>query len=448
LTQYLLDIITKYLMNYKLKLKNPLIISVLKDISILTSGVLIAQTIPILLQPILKRQFAPEEFGIYDIYFRLVSLFSVLITFRYERAIVLSKTKLEAYSLTSMIFIITTLFLIITESIILIFNDFWIEIFNIPQNRSYVLYLFPLTAYFYSITITLHFLFIFRKKMNRVSSNKILRRLFEGGSQISFGILKKHYGLVLGDIIGNLCSLLHAASFSYELLKYLKSYSRVKFNRGIAILKLHSDFPKYSLISNLLNTFVLSALTFQVLSKFNIQDVGFMELTQRVLIIPSAIMGVSLGQVLLQRSAESFNKFVTFNSIIKLYFIISIIIIVPYLLIFFFLGEDIFKLFFGSQWVVSARYSSYLLVSTGIMFIASPLGQILIGLNKIRLNSIWEYFKFLLIISLFLIPFKDIDSYLRAYNLMVCLAYLVYLIIIFISLKKYNNSIKLLKNSD
>ena len=58
---------------------------IFKDLSFLMGGTFIAQLIPILLQPVLKRLFTVEEFGVFDIYFRSVGLLAIVFSLKYEQ---------------------------------------------------------------------------------------------------------------------------------------------------------------------------------------------------------------------------------------------------------------------------------------------------------------------------------------------------------------------------
>ncbi len=62
-----------------------------KNTSILVSGTALAQLIPILLQPILRRFYSPEVFGAYSVYLSLVGILYVLSSLRYEMAIPLPR---------------------------------------------------------------------------------------------------------------------------------------------------------------------------------------------------------------------------------------------------------------------------------------------------------------------------------------------------------------------
>ncbi|HOY73393.1 MAG TPA: oligosaccharide flippase family protein, partial [Tenuifilaceae bacterium] len=69
---------------------------ILQNASILVSGTILAQAIPILLQPFLRRYFSPHDFGVYSVYSSLIGILLVISSFRYEQAIVLPKRNRDA----------------------------------------------------------------------------------------------------------------------------------------------------------------------------------------------------------------------------------------------------------------------------------------------------------------------------------------------------------------
>ena len=154
----------------------------------------------------------------------------------------------------------------------------------------------PVSAFFLASTISISFFLIREKKFSESASLKIARRIPEGITQSALGINGNMNGLVIGDLLGNI------ASFTYGIIRLTKNEFKLAFpsKRNVFYnLKKYSAFPKYALLSNMLNTFVMSALTFQVFSKFTLKDVGYMELTQKILTIPTAFIGMAVGQVIL-----------------------------------------------------------------------------------------------------------------------------------------------------
>ncbi len=412
---------------------------IFKDLSFLMGGTFIAQLIPILLQPLLKRLFTVEEFGVFDIYFRSVGLLAIVFSLKYEKAIILSKTKKDSVSIYLGIILLGTLIFLLTELALIVLSSFGVRLSAIPEEYSLIIYLIPLSALFFLINLSSQLMFIRQKRFVASSSLKIYRRSSEGLIQAGSGAAGKFWGLPLGEAAG---------SFTAALIGFLRLRRVIHQDLPTDLLasikknaKKYAEFPKYAFASNLLNTFVLSALTFQIFAKFSLQEVGYAELAQRMLAVPSALIGVSLGQLILQRFSEAFNKKASVKKLFSGFFVFGILIAIPFFITIYFWGPKLFGWVFGEQWTVSGDYAKYLVSSWSLLIIISPLGQILIGLHRIKINSFWEIGKFLIIVSLFVIDFESITSYLKVYNLLLIFIYLSYLIVIIWNIRKYEKTI-------
>jgi len=412
---------------------------IFKDLSFLMGGTFIAQLIPILLQPVLKRLFTVEEFGVFDIYFRSVGLLAIVFSLKYEKAIILSKNKGDSVSIYLGIIMLGTISFLITELVLVVLASFGVEFKGIPEAYSLVVYLVPLSALFFTVNLASQLMFIRQKRFIASSSQKIFRRGSEGLIQTGSGFAGKFWGLPLGETAGSFtAALIGLLRLRKDLLRDMPQnlLKSIKENA-----KKYAEFPKYAFISNLLNYFVLSALTFQIFAKFSLQEVGYAELTQKMLAVPSALIGVSLGQLILQRFSEAYNKRVSVTKLFAGFLLFGILVAVPFFITIFFWGPEIFSWVFGGQWEMSGIFARYLVSSWSLLIIISPLGQVLIGLHKIKINSFWEIGKFLIIVSLFAIDFADISSYLKVYNLLLIFIYLSYLIVILWNIRNYEKTI-------
>jgi len=413
---------------------------IFKDLSFLMGGTFIAQLIPILLQPVLKRLFTVEEFGVFDIYFRSVGLLAIVFSLKYEKAIILSKTNKDAVSIYLGILLLGTVSFLITELVLIVLSSVGVEFKGIPESYSLVIYLIPFSALFFTINLSSQLLFIHQKRFMASSSLKIYRRGSEGLIQTGSGAAGKFWGLPLGEAAG---------SFTAALIGFLRLRKALRQDLPEDLLasikrnaKKYAEFPKYAFVSNLLNTFVLSALTFQIFAKFSLQEVGYAELTQRMLAVPSALIGVSLGQLILQRFSEAYNKSASVLRLFSGFLVFGILVAIPFFATIYFWGPEIFGWVFGKEWTLSGTYATFLVSSWSLLIIISPLGQILIGLHKIKINSFWEIGKFLIIVSLFAFEFDTITDYLKVYNLLLIFIYLSYLIIILWNILKYERAIQ------
>lgn len=417
--------------------------SLYKNISILISGTVIAQVIPIAIQPFLKRIFTPEDFGIFDIYLRILGILFVVYALKYDMGVVLPKNRVKAQALLIISILAALIFSVITLLIIVLFNEPILNILDIDSKYSFILYLLPFSTLFFSLYNSINYLLIRDKMFVASSINKVSRRTIEGGIQLGMGLgfsgIMKTSGLFIGDLVGNIAYFVSSYIQSFRGFKFDKRLFNYHFLRSVA--KEYSDLPKYNLLPELLNSFFSASLTFIVLAKFDIIEVGYLEATQRLLAVPSAFISVSLGQVILQRVSESvINKNKIMPDLKKLVLMMSLISI-AFIVFISFLGPLSFKLFLGETFEKSGVYAQYLIAYFAISFLFSAFGQVLIALKEFRINAIWQIGKFFVIYSLFWFPFEDIRTFLLTYSFIGTIVYLIYGLIIFKKATKYDSTI-------
>ena len=417
--------------------------SLYKNISILISGTVIAQVIPIAIQPFLKRIFTPEDFGIFDIYLRILGILFVVYALKYDMGVVLPKNRVKAQALLIISILAALIFSVITLLIIVLFNEPILNILDIDSKYSFILYLLPFSTLFFSLYNSINYLLIRDKMFVASSINKVSRRTIEGGIQLGMGLgfsgIMKTSGLFIGDLVGNIAYFVSSYIQSFRGFKFDKRLFNYHFLRSVA--KEYSDLPKYNLLPELLNSFFSASLTFIVLAKFDIIEVGYLEATQRLLAVPSAFISVSLGQVILQRVSESvINKNKIMPDLKKLVLMMSLISI-AFIVFILFLGPLSFKLFLGETFEKSGVYAQYLIAYFAISFLFSAFGQVLIALKEFRINAIWQIGKFFVIYSLFWFPFEDIRTFLLTYSFIGTIVYLIYGLIIFKKATKYDSTI-------
>ena len=179
----------------------------LRNTSILISGTALAQLIPILLQPVLRRFFSPEIFGAYSVYLSLIGILIVISSFRYELAIILPRKDKEAAGVFFLALIVNLIFNILLLLIIILWKTKILLFLNLSETFADYLYLVPLGTFLFSTYQSINYWLIRKKKFFPISLNKFLRRGFEGSSQIGFKFMKISHGLIYGDIIGQVDSL-------------------------------------------------------------------------------------------------------------------------------------------------------------------------------------------------------------------------------------------------
>ena len=360
------------------------------------SGTMLAQIISICATPIISRFFSPAEFGYYGQYMSIVSIVAVLVTGRYELAIMLPDDDDEAKHLATLSAIITVIVSFMSLFVIFLMNSLHISYIEDPV----FLYLIPfhLLAFgFYQISLY----WIYRYKQYKTYSIATpLQSILTTGFNIGFGVISAgKLGLIATAVIVQYsAAVMLGRRFIVDLIfKDLRgSVEPIK-----KVMLKYIDYPKKSLVSALLNVSSYQVEYFLLPVLFSLYEVGYYYLINKIAHIPQRLLGSATWQVFL---SESRGKETT--EVFKLMYhyqkkMISIITLPVFSS--FFIFADAWKLIFGQAWegaipffyptmvashmnIVVASFSLFIIINrpdaemvvNGGLFIAK-IGAILIG---------------------------------------------------------------------
>ncbi|MEI7595031.1 MAG: oligosaccharide flippase family protein [Bacteroidota bacterium] len=409
-----------------------------KNTTTLMLGTILAQLIPILLQPILRRIFSPEEFGAFSVYQSLIGIFTMFVTLRYDLAIVLPKKEKTAANLLFLSFGLNLIISTILFFVLLIFGDPIAILLDFPSSHRVFMYFVPLGVFMFCFYQSINYWLIRKKAFVASAANKVSRRAAEGIIQTGSGFAKISGGLIIGDLFGN---LINCSVGIWQMLRQgykQKFISRVQLNY---VAKKYIEFPKYNLLPTLLSA-CGSLIPILFINKFyNAQTVGFFDLSRQMLSIPFALVSMSIAQVLLQRLTEKKNQLQSIKKdLTSVFWFLGTIVIIELIVILFW-GPFLFGLFFGKIWNTSGTYSQIMVFSYVTNFIVSSFTGVFISLNKIKLYSIWQTFYFGAICLLLLFKGIEFTSFLKIFVFIDLTMYLMLLILIIFVVNNYEKKI-------
>lgn len=385
----------------------------LRNTSVLISGTLVAQIIPVLLQPVLRRFYVdPEMFGAYSVYLSIVGILLVISSFKYELAIILPKKNTEAVSLFFLTILLNTIFNILVFLIIVIWKGKISEFLNIPVEYSSYLYLVPLGTFLYSLYTSMNYWLVRNKKFLSVSINKFFRRGIEGVSQVSLKFLTPVNGILYGDLLGHSANVISGIYQGKKSGLSLRLFSPAGIK---AVLLKYAEYPKFNIVPGLMSacSYLLPAL---MINKFySAETLGYFDFSKLLLSVPMALIASSITHVLLQKVSERNNNNQSIRNDLSAIFIFVLFSAILEIIIILVWSEELFSLLFGEEWVKSGTMSKTLVWAFAFNYVVSSFSSIFISLKKIRLLSIWQVFYFLSIISLMYFQFLPIESFLRLY---------------------------------
>lgn len=383
-----------------------------RNVITLMTGTSIAQAIPIAISPILTRLYTPEEFGVFALYMAVASIVAVLVTGRYELAIMLPKKDSDAINIVVLSMGLSCIISSLLLAIVVVFNSQITHLLGAPDISSW-LYFVPASTLLMGIYQSLNYWSNRKGHYKRMALSRMMQSSSGSMAQLGGGYgAMSASGLVGGQIIGQGFSTALLVQLIYrEDQSELKKISR---NRIFALAKKYSSFPKYLMLGQLANA-ASGQMPLLLLSLFfGPATAGFYSLSQRTLSAPMALVGGAIGDVFRREAATIYNeigncKDIYLKTIVRL-MIFAILPIVPVLLF----GPWLFAFVFGEQWRTSGEIASMISVMVFFQTMSSPLSQtvLLAGMQVIDLG--WQILRFLFSVGSFYFGYVLFDDYMMA----------------------------------
>jgi O-antigen/teichoic acid export membrane protein len=402
-----------------------------KNFFILFKGTVIAQIIPMALTPVLTRLYTPEDFGILELFVSVISILGAIANFRYELSVVLPDRKEDAWNVMGFGFLLSIVFSLFTLLIIGLFAD---EIAGLLNNSKikFWLYFVPLAVVLQGFFNMLSYYNTREKLFKSISYASVSRAGSRTLIQIVIGLFKKSpAGLIIGQILGYAVSLFPLSS----KINFRLFFKKITWKNMKAQAYRYRDFPKFTMPSTLANSTATNMTGMLISALYGINSVGFYSLSNRILGLPSALIGTSMSNVYYKEAHDQLKKFgnakEVFLSTLKKLVLVSI----PVILIIILGGETLFAFIFGEEWRIAGLYAKILIPLIMIRFIVAPLSVSLSVFERQKISLFWQLGLLALSILVFVISWWlgwDIESFLI---LMVSVLSLYYIYFIFLLYK-------------
>lgn len=339
-----------------------------------------------LLMPILTRIYSPDDFGILELFISVSTILGTIANMRYELSIVLPDNKEDAWNIMGLGFIIAFVFSLILQ---IIFGFFAQGIANLLNNTNIKvwLYFIPLAVFLQGAFNMLSYYNTREKLFKSISNASILRSSSRTVAQIGVGLLSNtSAGLIIGQMLGHAVSLFPLSS-KIRIRLFIKKISSKNMRTQA---KRYSDFPKFTMPATLANVTATNMTSILISALYNVTQVGYYSLSNRILGLPSAVIGTAMQNVYYKEAHDQRKKFGNardvFISTLKKLSLISI----PIILIILFFGEWIFALVFGEEWRIAGEYSRILIPLIMVRFITAPLSVSLSVFERQKISLFWQ----------------------------------------------------------
>jgi len=369
-----------------------------QNVLTLMTGTTLSQAIPIAITPILTRIYTPEDFGVYAMFVAIITILGTIASGRYELAILLPEKDEDAINIFALGLLITMLMVMITAILVIVFKDNILSLLN-NQEMKYWLYFVPVAVCFIGCHNLLLYINNRFKDFKGLSSSFIIRSSTSALLQISIASIKKGVtGLISGQIISQLISDIWLVII---MSQHKINLSVINKTKVIDMAKRYSDFPKFSVPAVLANKLTSHLSNIIVATIFSLSTLGFYSHVQRVLGLPSSLMGASISRVFFhEANNEKQNTGMAIKTfkktILKLLFIG-----IPIFGLLYFIVEDLFAFMFGETWRIAGEYAKIVIPLFFVKFVVSSVSSIDTIMEKQKLDLLFNIV--LLFISLIVI---------------------------------------------
>lgn len=398
-----------------------------KNVLIIFSGSAASQILPILFMPVLARLYRPEEYGVFGLYVSIGSIAAVFSSFRYSQTIQITAKREDAFMMLKfcilLAFSISILLLLLLMPIFLFYMDF-LKIENIGTTiLTLPIYVFSVGANEVLLT------WINRNKLFKyISFNRILTTSITLLISLTWAITIDHTfkGLITGLVSGQMMGTCFLFFKTNQIQRFDLSLNR---NQLKSLLIEYKHFPIYTLPSDLINVFTNQLPIFMLNKYATSTEVGYFNMSNRILGAPSAFISSSICEVFKQRATVDYNTNGTCLPIFKKTFKTLVLIgIIPFTIIALF-GPWLFSFFLGSKWTESGHYSQIFAVMFFLRFAVSPLTYTFYIARKQKSDF---YLHILMLIST-LVPFylgfnlfKNVYMSLMLFSISYSIIYIIY----------------------
>ena len=261
----------------------------------LSSGTAASQVILMMATPVLTRLYLPVDFGVFAVFFSLLSIAVVASSLRYEIAIPLPKSRKNSNYLVIFTLLVNGLVAIVSLVVVALFRENIAKWTKTPALESY-LWLLPVGMICMGTYKIFNFWAVRNKNFHEIAKAKIVQSAVSIILQLAGGFVGfEALGLIIGRISGQIVGAL-------KLAKGISVYSvyqnpRILYLRIRALVKRYKNFPKYDVLASVVDTMNLQLPKVLLAILFSPVMAGYYLLVERVLAMPVSLIGQSVGQV-------------------------------------------------------------------------------------------------------------------------------------------------------
>jgi O-antigen/teichoic acid export membrane protein len=321
-------------------------------------------------------------------------LMTPLATLRFESAIASAESEFEVFFFLKRALLSTFIFSCLISICLEIAHKYALKSINLPRDDSR--YLLPILVLLFSLYSIVTQIIVRERQFKNLSYRGLLQNLVTGSLQYFSGLAKPNFfSLVIGEILGRIIGLLLLVPTLISILK--KACKNLRTTTTNCETKPRSPV-RFILPATLLDTASTSIFVILIFQLFGGAQSGDVAMAQRIVSVPVAILGLTLGQVLLGEYSFALRTNAAF--LVKrtkdLYKLLIVIGCCGCALTYF-LGPFFTDLVLGNQWRGASELVRIFAFSLGVNLMWNPISSLFLA------YKLWRFFLVISSLRLFLI---------------------------------------------
>lgn len=353
-----------------------------KNISVLSTGVVFSQIILILSYPFLARLYSPDDFGVLGVVLAAAGLVTPWAALRFEAAVVLEKTQHGADS-TYASGALSLSFISLVSLILLAFLH--IGGWTMHNLENY------LWAPVFIFALALNNLIMYRLNANAlykiIAFSHINRRILVTVFQVFFSlIMLNHLGLIAGHLLGLFITIVVSMCMTDAL--FLKS--KIKISDMQNAYARHRKLVIFGIPQSILNAGVAQSPVLITSFFYETAAVGALFLAIKLIQLPFAALSQPIRATFFKFGADNSDDIKTLYSVFLKFSYIPLSLLLTFFSVSFILAPALIATLLGEEWSQVADFVPWLVLWMGVNLSHQPARAMFTIFNRQDQLLFWE----------------------------------------------------------
>jgi O-antigen/teichoic acid export membrane protein len=372
-----------------------------RSVSVVLTGSLVAQSIPLLGALVITRLYAPAAFGQFSAWLGAAMLAAVVVTGRFEMALAVvadGAPRAQAMRATLQTTVLACLVLALIGAVLLLATD-WL-----PHVHPVLMILFVPAALLVAMTHSWQAWAAAEGQYRSLSWIRILQALTVVLTQIAAAFVSPTaMSMAAGHVFGLAAGVAVAAALMPVRLRDGADGGRLW--QGLQqFWRAQRRFPLLALPADTINTASGQLPILLIASQFGAEASGLFALTMRVLGAPIGLLGAAVLDVFKRSAAASYRTIGNCRAdYLRTFWLLAVGGVALALGVIWF-AEPIFVLAFGERWRKAGVMAVWLMPMFAMRFVASPLSYVFYIAGKQHVDLVWQCLLLAMTLTAFLLP--------------------------------------------